>query len=288
MASKITSVSGVAVTYTDRGHGEPVFCMHGNPDSRHSWEPLFSELGDGYRLIAPDFPGFGDSEPLPSSMEASPETMSGFWDEFLDSAGLDQPVHVVVHDFGGPWLLPWVACHPEKVRSLLVLNCVLHRDYSWHGWARVWQAPLLGELAMLLTSRWLIRREMALNAPGVPLEMVDATYDRMHPTMKATVLRWYRSHAKPADIFGPWEDRLLTAIEKIPTRVVWGDRDPYIPSRFADRFGAEAVHLSDYGHWLHLQAPGVVAGHLSRLHSAANPGEDATGADSSRPESTHS
>ena len=142
---------------------------------------------------------------------------------------------------------------------------LIHRDYAWHSWARIWQTPLLGELAMLLTSRWLLRREMALQAPGVPLEVVDAAYDRMHRTMKATVLRWYRSHARPAEVFDPWEDRLLAALENIPARVVWGDQDPYIPARIADRFGVEAVHLTDYGHWLHLQAPDVVAGHLAAL-----------------------
>ncbi|MEJ2515463.1 MAG: alpha/beta hydrolase [Gammaproteobacteria bacterium] len=264
MTKKVTAL-GTTVAYTDRGQGEPIFCMHGNPDSRHSWEPLFAELSEGYRLIAPDFPGFGDSQPLPSEVEASPETMARFWDEFLGAAGIDTPVHVIVHDFGGPWLLPWVACYPEKVRSVFILNTVFHRDYAWHSWARIWQTPLLGELAMLLTSRWLLRREMALQAPGVPLEVVDAAYDRMHRTMKATVLRWYRSHARPAEVFDPWEDRLLAALENIPARVVWGDQDPYIPARIADRFGVEAVHLTDYGHWLHLQAPDVVAGHLAAL-----------------------
>lgn len=268
MTDRTVGVDGITVAFTDRGTGQPVLCLHGNPDSRHSWAPLFAELGDGYRLIAPDFPGFGDSEPLPPGVDPGPETMSRFWGEFLDAAGIDSPVHVVVHDFGGPWLLPWAVAHTDRVRSLFILNTIFHRDYAWHRWARIWQTPVVGELVMALTNRSVLRREMRRFAPGVPPELVDEAYGRMHRTMRATVLRWYRAHARPDEVFDPWEDALLAATRRIPSRVVWGDRDPYIPSLYAERFGAEAVHLPDLGHWLHLEAPGVVAGHLAALLAA--------------------
>ena len=262
MTDRRVTVDGITIACTDRGQGPPALFMHGNPDSRHSWAPLFDQFGAGHRCIAPDFPGFGDSEPLPPEVAFGPEFFSGFWDRFADAVGLDRPVHVVVHDFGGPWLLPWVAEHPERVRSVFILNTVFHRDYSWHRWARIWQTPVVGELALSLTTRDLLRREMRLHAPGVSHEFVDEAYERMHGTMRRTVLRTYRAHARPAEIFQGWEQRLLAVLKDLPVRVVWGDRDPYISSRFADRFGVTAIHMPDYGHWAHLQAPEVVAGHL--------------------------
>ncbi len=265
------NVDGVAVAYTDRGRGKPILFLHGNPDSRHSWEPLFDAMGDGYRFVAPDFPGFGDSKPLPPEFELGPTSMSEFWNRFVDGLGLEGPVNVVVHDFGGPWLLPWVASYPDKVRSLFALNTVFHRSYSWHSWARIWQTPVLGELAMLLSRRFVLRREMRQHAPGVPVEWVDEAYARMHRTMKRTVLRTYRAYAEPAAVFASWEEKLIEAVKEMPVCVVWGDLDPYIPSAFADRFGVEAVHLTDYGHWAHLQAPKVVAGLLREFLEKANP-----------------
>jgi pimeloyl-ACP methyl ester carboxylesterase len=243
--------------------------MHGNPDSRYAWEPLFAELGDGFRCIAPDFPGFGDSEPFPPGVALGPALMAGFWDGFIDAAGLHTAVNVVVHDFGGPWLLPWVATHPERVRSVFVLNTLFHRDYPWHLWAKIWQTPILGELAMRLTSRPVLSREMRLHAPGVSRKLVDETYHRMHRTMRRTVLQSYRAYARPGQIFEGWEEKLLAAFNDLPVRVVWGDRDPYISARFAERFGVEPIHLPDYGHWAFLQAPGVVAGYLKEFLSAS-------------------
>jgi len=158
--------------------------------------------------------------------------------------------------------LPWVATFPKRVRSVFLLNTVFQRDYRWHHWARTWQTPVIGELAIYLAPRAALRREMKQHAPGVSRELVDQTYDRMHWSMRRTLLRTYRSHKHPATVFDPWEQRLLAVLQRLPTRVVWGDRDPYIPKHFADRFGVAAIHLPDYGHWAHLQAPGVVAQHL--------------------------
>ncbi len=270
-------VDGVRVALSSVGTGVPVLFMHGNPDSRHSWEPLFRELGPGFRLIAPDFPGFGDSSPLPPGASFGPEAMASFWGRFVDAVVPEPSLHVVVHDFGGPWLLPWVATHRARVRSLGVLNTVYHGDYRWHAWARVWQTPLLGEAAVLLARRAMLRREMRRHAPGVPRELVDATYDRMHATMRRTVLRTYRAYRRPHETIPAWEKKLMASLEGVPMAVVWGDRDPYIPARYADRFGVVATHLPDCGHWLHLQQPAVVAEHLRALWAAGGGSSRAAG-----------
>jgi pimeloyl-ACP methyl ester carboxylesterase len=253
---------GVNVAYSDNGSGPPVLLMHGNPDSRHSWEPLLASLGEGFRCIAPDFPGFGDSQPLPKGQGCDPSFMAKFWGSFVDGLGLAEPPHVVVHDFGGPWLLPWVVTSPTSVRSLFVLNTFFHCDFPWHPWARLWQTPILGELSLLLPTRMVLRREMRLHAPRVSRELVDATYARMHFTMRRTVLRVYREFSRPDLAFESWESRLVEAAKTLPVCVLWGDRDPYIPSGYAQRFGVQPTHVSDCGHWLHLEDPALVARHL--------------------------
>lgn len=259
MADREVSVDGVKVVYTDRGEGAPLLLMHGNPDTRHSWEPMLGKLGKGLRILAPDFPGFGDSQPFPAEVDFGPDLMADFWDKFLDAATVSEPVHVVVHDFGGPWLLPWVALQAQRVKSVFILNTLFQRDYPWHSWARIWQRPVMGEMSMLIFNRYMMRREMRAYAPGVPPELVDEGYSRMHRTMRRTLLRTYRAYSRPAEVFDPWEQRLSEALADIPVYVLWGDQDPYIGKEFAERYGVGADHRPDLGHWLHLQEPGLVA-----------------------------
>lgn len=259
MADGNLVVDGVRVAYSDNGSGPSILLMHGNPDTRHSWEPLLRELGDRYRTIAPDFPGFGASDPFPDDVDFGPGLMADFWNRFVDLASINEPVTVVVHDFGGPWMLPWVAAHPDKVKSLFVLNTLFQRDYPWHSWARIWQTPILGELSMKLMNKPLLRREFRRNGQQLPEKFADEALGSMHRTMKSTVLRTYRAYSLPAVVFDPWEQHLLSAIEDKPVKVLWGDLDPYIPARFADCYGVDATHCPDHGHWIHIENPALVA-----------------------------
>jgi len=77
------NVNSLSIEYIDQGVGAPVLLMHGNPDSNHSWKPVIDELGERVRIIAPNFPGFGGSEPLPDDLDICPESMVGFWDVFF-------------------------------------------------------------------------------------------------------------------------------------------------------------------------------------------------------------
>jgi pimeloyl-ACP methyl ester carboxylesterase len=198
---------------------------------------MLGKLGKGLRILAPDFPGFGDSQPFPAEVDFGPDLMADFWDKFLDAATVSE----------------------QRVKSVFILNTLFQRDYPWHSWARIWQRPVMGEMSMLIFNRYMMRREMRAYAPGVPPELVDEGYSRMHRTMRRTLLRTYRAYSRPAEVFDPWEQRLSEALADIPVYVLWGDQDPYIGKEFAERYGVDADHRPDLGHWLHLQEPGLVA-----------------------------
>jgi pimeloyl-ACP methyl ester carboxylesterase len=83
----------------------------------------------------------------------------------------------------------------------------------------------------------------------------------MTPAMKRMVLRLYRT-TNPDD-FAPWQDGLGAMLARVPACVLWGDRDPYIDRRFAERFGAAEVHhFPAAGHWLPVEEPDAVAARL--------------------------
>jgi pimeloyl-ACP methyl ester carboxylesterase len=77
------------------------------------------------------------------------------------------------------------------------------------------------------------------------------------------VLRWYR--AMDPEAHAGWDERLLAATAKTPKQVLWGDLDPFLTPRTADRFGGEVTHLADCGHWVMLEEPDRAAAAIAGL-----------------------
>jgi pimeloyl-ACP methyl ester carboxylesterase len=250
-------VSGADIHVTEWGAGPPVLLLHGNPDSGIMWEGVAERLGQRYRCIAPDLPGFGQSDG-PASFEPSLDGMARFVEQFLTAAGIDTPLDLIAHDFGGPFAFAWAVKHPQAVRRLVAINTLFFSDYRWHFWARVWRTPILGELAMLISSKTAFARELRRGSKGLSDAHIDRTYALMTPRMKKTVLRLYRA-SDPAKL-KPWENDFLALTRAKPTLVIWGDQDPYVDKRFAERFNARrVVHLPDVGHWAPVEAPAECA-----------------------------
>lgn len=243
------------------GTGPPVVLLHGVPDTGRSWALLASRLAQRYRCIAPDLPGFGGSD-RPAWFGASLDDMARWCDEVIEAVVPDTPVDLVLHDFGGPFGLAWAVRHPARVRRIVVMNTVFFPEFRWHFWARVWRTPVLGELSLSLLSRQGLLAEMRRGSPHVPTAFIHQVYDGITPEMKRAILQLYRaSHPRN---FAPWQEGYRQLVARVPLLVIWGDRDPYIASTFADRFGAPDVqHVPDGGHWLFAEAPDDVATRLA-------------------------
>ena len=229
------TVQGANVHLVDVGSGTPTLFLHGNPDSADVWRGVIADMKGSFRCLAPDLPGFGRSQEL-ANLDPSAEGVAQWVDDLVTAIGITEPINLVVHDFGGPIGLAWVVKHPQKVRSIAIMNTFFHGDYRWHFWGRVWRTPLLGELSMLIINRFAMRFEMRRGSATLTNEQIDEAYAFMSPGMKRTVLKLYRA-TDPKNL-GAWEQRLLAVTAKVPTIVLWGDQDPYIGSQFADRFGA--------------------------------------------------
>lgn len=253
-------VQGAPVSLREQGPADapPVVLLHGNPDTQETWGGVLRALdGAPLRCLAPDLPGFGGSASHPGP-ERTLERFAGWTAELVTALAGERPIHLVVHDVGGFYGLPFACAHPERVASLTILNTLFWPDYRWHRFGKAWRTPLLGELVMTLANRWIFTTELRRGSKGYPLAEARAAYARVTPTTRREVLKLYRAMSPP--VFGPWEPRLLAATAAIPTRVIWGERDPYIPSRFADRFGTTLVErLPDVGHWVQVERPDLVA-----------------------------
>jgi pimeloyl-ACP methyl ester carboxylesterase len=244
----------------EAGSGPPVVLLHGNPDTHDVWAAVVERLAKTHRCIAPDLPGYGASSP---QHDVSLAAQAGVVRAIFDALSL-QSAHLVVHDVGGTYGLSFVAEARERVAALTICNTSYFSDYRWHFWARVWRTPLLGELVMRLGNEALYVRETTRAAPKLPIELVRHGWRRYHPAARKQVLRWYR-YMDPARHVG-WEARMIDAVTSLRSQVLWGDRDPFIPSSTADRFGAGTVrHHDDESHWPMAEEPALVADAIRAL-----------------------
>ena len=235
----------------------PTLYLHGVPSASEEWL-AFLERGGG---VAVDLPGFGRSA-KPASLAYTIAEYDLFIERFLDQLGLAQ-VNLVVHDWGGVGLA-FAQRRPERVRRLVILNCVpFLPGYRWHRTARIWRTPLLGELAMRTTTRSALRllsRESNATPGPLPEAWQENVWKHFDEGTRRAILRLYRS--SPPGVLAAAGAALGEL--RMPALVVWGMRDPYIPARFAGAYAAalpdaELLELADAGHWPWLDRPDLVA-----------------------------
>jgi pimeloyl-ACP methyl ester carboxylesterase len=255
-------IEGVATPYLEAGEGTTaaVF-VHGNPGAGEDWRALVAEVGGFMRAVAPDLPGFGGAA-KPATFNY---TLSGYAQHLhalLDALQITR-VHLVLHDFGGPWGLWWAALNPTRVASVTLINTGVFPGYRWHFMARLWRTPRLGELIMAITTRFGFRLLLGLGNPrGLPPEFVERMYRDFDAGTRRAVLKLYRA---TSDIEG-YSQHVSAALRpfNLPALVIWGRADIYLPATLAQRqcetfARAQVVMLDDSGHFPYADNPTAVA-----------------------------
>ena len=179
-----------------RESAEAVVFVHGNPGSSSDWTALVAAAGELGRALAFDMPGFGKSR-APAGFEVTIQGYARFLEDARTALGLER-VHLVLHDFGGPFGLSWGLEHPDAWASVVLLNVGVAPGYEWHSMAKRWRTPVLGELTQAWIPRFGWRRVMQASSPrGMPLEFIDKMYDDYDRETRRTVLELYRATPDP-------------------------------------------------------------------------------------------
>jgi pimeloyl-ACP methyl ester carboxylesterase len=234
-------VDGFRVRYADVGVGEPILLLHGYPQDHRCWRHQIAALSSRYRAVAPDWLGWGTSE---RTLEHVPEYSAEVSRirMLLDALALER-VNLVGHDYGGFLGLGFVIRYPERVLRFAIVNSRAHRTFSRltyplfalqcfmarrRGLRRLLESLPMGAIhkAML----WPYVRKGCFDRP-----LLDHYVGWLDGTDGRRWLAHYFAHYDPRP--RPELGRGLGEIG-VPTTVIWGDRDPYLPFSIAQDLGA--------------------------------------------------
>lgn len=262
--SRTVTVDGLDIFYREAGpkDGPVVLLLHGFPSSSHMFRDLIPKLATQYRVIAPDYPGFGYSA-APALGGAFPYTFAALADligDFTQAVGAKDYV-LFVQDYGGPVGFRLALAHPERLRGLIVQNAVANVD----GWnkdvvaqlAPFWQARTTETekpIRNLLTPE-MTKFQYTYGASRPELLSPDAwTVDQAGLDRPGNVdiqLQYFHDYQTNVAAYPAWGEFLKAT--QPPTLIVWGKNDPYFTMQGVDYLktlvpGAE-VHLYDAGHF---------------------------------------
>ena len=251
---------GLSLSYLDSAPGDStrpaVLMLHGFPDSSAMWTPQIEFLHRvGYRCIAPDTVGCGESEV--AAQRGGYHALKIIEDHraLLDHLQVRR-AHVVGHDWGAAlaWML--VGRHPERVRSLTALSVghplafaragMDQKRASWY--MMFFQLPGLSERLLLGSGRLSLRR-LAASHPEL-----DEVMTRMSkPGRLTAALRIYRANLDA--MFARKHPRVT-----VPTLGIWSRGDTAVleaqmrdSARYVD--GPWTYEVVDGGHWIPLEQP---------------------------------
>jgi len=121
-------IDGVGVFCVDTAPAESdrptVVAVHGIPESSVAWRDVAATVGASARMVIPDLPGFGRSD-KPKGYDYSLARQSRLLEALLERVVPTGPIHLAVHDIGGPVGLMWAIRNPDRLASLLILNTTL-------------------------------------------------------------------------------------------------------------------------------------------------------------------
>ena len=120
------NTNGIKLHIASIGSGPVVLLLHGFPDLWYTWRhQLLSLASLGYRAIAPDLRGYGDSDAPPSAASYTAFHIVGDLIELLNSLGIEQ-VFLVGHDWGA--VMGWYFClfRPDRVKALVNMSVPFH------------------------------------------------------------------------------------------------------------------------------------------------------------------
>ena len=275
-AYRSVNVDGVEVFYREAGDpaAQTLLLLHGFPTSSTQYQELIDRLADRFHLVAPDYPGFGYTEPLAGTTTF--ERLADVLDRFVGVVGLDRYA-IYVFDFGAPIGFRLATRHPERVDALIVQNGNAYEagiGPNLAGLAPYWEdreaaEPAVRGFLQLEATRsqyvegvadperlnpdlWTFDQHF-LDLPGRDQVMLDLIYD-------------YTSNIA---LYPAWQAYLQE--HQPPTLITWGANDQYFIADGARAYLNDVpkaeLHLLDTGHFALATHAAKIAQLIAAFHA---------------------
>lgn len=255
-------IDGLDIFYREAGPRDaPVLLLlHGFPSSSRMYETLLPPLADRYRLIAPDYPGFGHSTALPpNEFVYTFDRLAQVMTAFADRLELGR-FALFVQDYGGPVGFRMAQAQPERIRGIVVQNAVAHEEGLGPLWATrkaFWADRARHEAALRanLLSFDATRLRHVGHTPHPERYDPDAWHDEFaflsSPGQIDIQTELFYDYRTNVERYPQWQQYMRE--HQPPMLVVWGRHDPSFAVEGAHAYQRDVpdaqVHLLDAGHF---------------------------------------
>jgi len=270
---KTVQAGGLHIFYREAGptSGPVILLLHGVPTSSRMYQLMLeSPLSARYRLIAPDFPGFGHSSwPSPKGFSYTFDHLAKVMEEFTDVLKLSRYT-LYLHDYGGPVGMRMAVVRPERVEAMIIQNAVSHEEGLSSVWAArraFWSDRAAHEAAFRKSflSLETTRNRHVGTSPHPeridPDTWTDEYYFLNQPGQADIQTELFFDYQNNLKAYPVWQKWLRE--HQPPMLVLWGEYDPSFLVAGAEAYRKDVpsadVHILDAGHFaLDEQGPEVI------------------------------
>lgn len=282
---RTVEIDGQSIFYREAGSPDAptLLLLHGFPTSSHMFRNLIPELADQFHLIAPDYPGYGNSSmPAVDEFEYTFDRLARIVESFTERLGLES-YSLYLMDYGAPVGFRLAAKHPERVEALIIQNgnayvegidnnfwepikeywkdrSAVNRGLDNPWWKNVkaaYDEPNMGNEAALRflftlgATQWQYTngtRDVETISPDTWL-VDQALLDR--PGNQEIQLQLFYSYGSNPPLYPEWQAYFRE--HQPPTLIVWGKNDEIFPAAGAHPYKRDLktleFHLFDTGHF---------------------------------------
>ena len=259
IAYRIIDVDGLKIFYREAGAaGSPkLLLLHGFPSSSHMFRDLIPLLADRFHIVAPDLPGFGNSDV--ASREHTFDAIAATIDRFTEVVGFDRYT-VYVFDYGAPTGFRLAVKHPERIAAIISQNGNAYEDGLSEGWNPIrayWQNPSTANREALRvfltpeTTHWQythgVEDPTAVSPDGQALD----NYYLARPGADEVQLDLFGDYKSNVALYPAFQSYFRT--HKPPLLAIWGRNDPFFLPAGAEAFRNDipdaAIRFLDTGHF---------------------------------------
>jgi pimeloyl-ACP methyl ester carboxylesterase len=271
-------VDGLDIFYREAGSKDSptILLLHGFPTSSHMFRNLISMLEDEFHLVAPDYPGYGNSSmPVVDEIEYSFDHLAEVMDHFLDVLNLKK-YSLYVFDYGAPIGYRIASKHPDRVEALIVQNGNAYEEGLGEFWVPLkayWKErnkqneEALRKFLTIESTKWQYTNGMRDIKKISPDNWNMDQYFMDRKGNDKIQLELFYSYGTNPPLYPKWQEYFRK--HQPPTLIVWGKNDYIFPAEGAEPYKRDLktieLHLLDTGHFALEEDGYVIAGHIRRF-----------------------